>query len=747
MPRTKNLSLRRLGFALAVVGALSIGTAWAAKPKEASSSLDAREFFRPELYISSSNVPLENALPQLANRAAWDAFIAGRAADGGMRAFIDPRSGAATNIIGSFPLIPGDGAGNQVTLASLSGRLGRQVARVDEGVVAAAVMQFIRAHRDVLGIDVSQLGVATARQANSDLWHVNVPQVVNGIPVRHGRLAAAISHGNLVVIGTEVWGDVSIETTPHLSAEQALDAGFSFAEGRTAADKILRAPVLEVVPFAPPEHQKGEGFDGPIGSGYGHRLAWTFWFQRSPEHAEWEVMVDAVTGEVIAFEDRNEYVSKQATGGVYPLTNTGICPTPQTCGTMRLGWPMPWANTGLAAPNDFTNSAGLYNYTSGTVTSTLSGKFVQVSDTCGPVSLSSTNGDLPFGGANGQHDCTTPGVGGAGNTSATRACFYEVNKIKELARGWLPTNAWLSQVQVANVNILSTCNAFYSPANGTINFYRSGGGCGNTGEIAAVFDHEWGHALDDNDTGGALSNSSEAYADIAGIYRLQASCIGHGLYLPPADLCGLTSDGTGRNADEDQTVAVHCDLDCSGVRDADWARHDPNTPDTALGFVCNSCLASSGPCGRQVHCAAAPARQAAWDLVARDLTAAPFNLDGQSAFIVGNKLFYQGSGLIGLWHSCTCGGTSDGCGATNGYMQWITADDDNGNLGDGTPHLTALFAAFNRHGIACAAPTPTNSGCSGGPSAAPSLTATPGNNQVSLSWNAVTGATRYWVTQ
>jgi hypothetical protein len=37
------------------------------------------------------------------------------------------------------------------------------------------------------------------------------------------------------------------------------------------------------------------------------------------------------------------------------------------------------------------------------------------------------------------------------------------------------------------------------------------------------------------------------------------------------------------------------------------------------------------------------------------------------------------------------------------------------------------------------------SGCSGGPTAAPTLTATPGNGQVSLSWSSVAGASKYWV--
>ena len=189
---------------------------------------------------------------------------------------------------------------------------------------------------------------------------------------------------------------------------------------------------------------------------------------------------------------------------------------------------------------------------------------------------------------------------------------------------------------------------------------------------------------------------------------------------------------------------LHCDLDCSGVRDADWDKHSDHTPDTALGFVCTQCAGGTGPCGRQVHCAAAPSRQAAWDLVTRDLTGPPFNLDSQSAFLVGNKIFYQGSGNIGAWHACTCGVSSSGCGATNAYIQWLTADDDNGNLNDGTPHMTALFAAFDRHGIACATPAPVNSGCAEMP-AAPTLNASPATYSASLDWSASEGAGTYWV--
>ena len=83
----------------------------------------------------------------------------------------------------------------------------------------------------------------------------------------------------------------------------------------------------------------------------------------------------------------------------------------------------------------------------------------------------------------------------------------------------------------------------------------------------------------------------------------------------------------------------------------------------------------------------------------------------------------------------------------NGYMQFITKDDDDGNLTNGTPHMTAIYNAFDRHGIACSAPVPQNSGCTSGPSQAPVLTATASSNAVQLSWTAVPGAASYRVNK
>ncbi len=722
--------------------------AWAIQPPAGGDALEGRAFSRPELYIPTSTLPLREALPQLSNRDAWQRFLAASAAPAAiplcpicdvepLPVFIDPRSGAAANILGAFPLLPGSGVGNHVTLGDVSARLGRRVGELSPEVVAELVLRFVSEHAEVLGIDPRQLGRVNAAALTPELWQFNVAQTHAGLAVRHARLAGTIKHGNLVLIGAESWADVvGLDPQPRLDASAALDLGFGWADGRALADVIESRPRLEVLPVS-------SGSDA-FARGYAHRLVWSFTFRREPEVARWEVLVDAHTGDVLSFADTNSYMNRHITGTVFPMTNTDICPDAARCGVAQKGWPMPDADT--AQPQPFANGAGVYNYTSGTATTTLSGFYADLlTDNCGmPLSLSSTTGTLNLGGSAGQHDCATPGIGGPGNTPSSRTAYYETNKIHEIARGYLPSNPWLQGLSGKvgiNTNINSSCNAFYS--GNTINFFRANGGCRNTGENFAVVDHEWGHALDDFDANGVLSNSSEAYADIAAVYRTQSSCVGYGFWWTASQGCGATSDGTGQNCKE----GPHCCADCSGVRDADYLRYvGPPAPFTPQNFVCPSCGGGSGPCGRQVHCAAAPSRQAAWDFAARDLQSPPFSLDSQTAFIVANKLFYQGSGNIGLWHNCNCtAGTSDGCGATNAYMQWLAADDDDGNVNNGTPHFTAIRAAFSRHNIACASPCAGNCGCSGGPTLAPTLTATRGVYQVSLSWTAVAAATRYWV--
>jgi hypothetical protein len=390
-------------------------------------------------------------IDQIPNALAWDQFFQRYGRD--FYVYIDPRSGTPSNIIGHIPLIPGSGVDNTVTLADLSKALGQPVSVVDEKVVADLIVKFIRDNQKAFGIDPSQLGPVRAVQVTDYLWQVHIPQQVKGVPVRYARIAATINHGNLILFGTEAWGQVTISPQPRLQPLDALQRGFAYVGGQASEDRLWKEPTLEIIPVAPMAYQMGDAFTGPVGKGYDYRLVWSFGFERPPDPARWEVLVDAHTGDVLAFQDTNHYVKKKIVGGVYPLTSTEACPSADRCGTMQSGWPMPFADTGLAAPNNFTNSAGLFEYTSGTVRTTLSGKYVKISDACGAISESSSTGDIDLAGTNGQHDCTVPAGHSAGDTAAARSCFYEVNKLAEMARGWLPTNTWLQSQLTANVNI------------------------------------------------------------------------------------------------------------------------------------------------------------------------------------------------------------------------------------------------------------------------------------------------------
>ena len=143
-------------------------------PERPPQSLKEKEFFKPELHISSSNAPLDAVSAQLPNRAAFDNFS--RRYGRQFHFHIDPRSGVPTSIVGHIPVIPGNGADNHITHAQVGQALGRQVRSVDEQVVGDLVRSFVQQHAAVFSIDTAQLGTARSQNVSDNLWQVSVPQ-------------------------------------------------------------------------------------------------------------------------------------------------------------------------------------------------------------------------------------------------------------------------------------------------------------------------------------------------------------------------------------------------------------------------------------------------------------------------------------------------------------------------------------------------------------------------------------------
>ncbi len=664
-----------------------------------------KAYRHPALSIRAHYVPAAEAQALVGSRVTADLEALGVAPEG---AYLDPLGGRWGTLILNHPLLPGDGIENKLESASPRSLAEHRRAAWD------AFTAYLRERQGPLGVDAGELrqpGVVTVHNGG-DLVQIYAPRLVGGIEVRGSYLTAVVSHGNLILMGARHWGDVAVDPKPALSSDAAIAVAGDHL-GAFAADASWGRSTLAFVVMA------GEGR-------YDHRLAWVTRATIAGDGGRWEAVVDAHSGELLQLEDTNSYAStRRVIGGVLPTSNDGVPPD----GIEQPGWPMPFTDvtatgeTGSAG-NYFTDGGGqLLACVDGTATSTLSGRFAHVNDSCGAISLGSASEVLDFGAAPGTN-CDTPGAGGAGNTRAARTSFYELGRVIAQARGQLPGNEWLQERITANTNINFTCGALWNGS--SVNFYRGGSGCVNTGELAAVIDHEWGHGMDDNDALPDISDPAEGIADVYASLRLDTSCIGRGFRMIN---CGGYGDPC---------------TDCTGVRELDWAKRASGQPHGLSGpngidGLCG--LGGLGPCGGSDHCESTVYSEAVWDLWHRDLTAAPFGWSVDVARELATRLTYVGGGAVGSWFQCTP--PFGGCNADGGYLNFLAADDDDGDLENGTPHMSAIFAAFDRHEIACDAPAVADSGCGSAITVAPAVTAAPFDRAVSLSWAAVPNAVSY----
>jgi trimeric autotransporter adhesin len=619
--------------------------------------------------------------------------------DGEWTASVDKRTGHLDLVEGSgIPWIPG--SGNRLT----------SLATAEPGIstLERISRSFLPRVAPMLGVDVKSLKLDPDRSGSpSDyLWYVDYNVELDGLPVDGARVVFRVNHGNLIQFGTENLPSPGVKApAAKLTRNQALSVLAGYIGGFRAADSFVDNGSQHLLPAAIADSRFNDGF--ALGQGRGLVRVWQFVFRRDGDGATWRARVDAAGGKVLELRDINAYAAAQITGGAKFL---GVPATR----------PMPFADVSAGG---YTNSAGVYNYTSGVVTSALNGQYVKITDNCGAISQSSgAGGNISFGTSAGT-DCTTPGSGGAGNTHSARTQFYHVNRAKEMARGWL-TRTWLTGQLTANVNINDTCNAFF---NGTsLNFYRSGGGCGNTGEIEGVSLHEYGHALDSNDGNNFSADfgTAETYGDFTAVLANHTSCVGSGFF--PVGNCSGYGD--------------FC-TSCSGNRDIDWAKHNSNTAHTVANFTqirCPSDPGYSGPCGLEGHCESYVSSEALYDLAARDLP----NPGSGAAWTTVERLWYLSRATATAAFTCIPTGTftSNGCGAGSNWKTMRAVDDDDGNLANGTPHSAALYAAFNRHGIACTTDAGANTsfrGCT--PPAVPTLSLTGGDNQVTVTVSGSAG--------
>jgi hypothetical protein len=687
------------------------GAAYAQVAKQGNDTLSSLAFTHERLAYSQPVEPLENVQSAIAatTQSAWTGFRISAPTE--WHAVVDPRHGLISLAEGgNIAWIPG--RGNSLTLDNIALFLKPNAKKVDLPALEGIARTYLPKVAPMLGVDAKSLVLNLGRsgQPAGHVWFVDFDVVSGGMIVEGARVVFRVNNGNLVQFGTEnlpVPG--SVVPAANLTAAQALAAAAKYIGGFSSSDSFSDNGSTHLVTVNVLSTRSADGFD--FGAGRGLAQVYQFAFHRDGVVGNWRARVDASSGEVLELADLNEYATAQVTGGVFlnsPTTGSEV---------VR---PMPYADTSTGGG---ANSAGLYNYLGGTVTSTLNGPFVKITDTCGAISASSDAfGNISFGTSAGT-DCTTPGSGGVGNTHAARQQYYHVNRIKDVVKGWLPANTWLGTKLTVNVNLNQTCNAYWNGT--TLNFFKSGGGCANTGQIAGVSLHEFGHGIDQNDGTGTAPDGAtgESYGDTTALIALHDSCLGAGFL-------GGNCAGYGDAC-----------TSCTGVRDADYAKHASNTPATADNFIRVHCPAGglgagTGPCGKEVHCESYIPTETMWDFANRDLPGAGTG----PAWTTLDRLWYLSRNTATSAFSCTHSSTpytSNGCGTGSLWKTMRAVDDDDGNLSNGTPHGGALFAAFNRHQIACttdAGASTTFSGCT--PPATPTLSVTAGDNSAALSWTA-----------
>jgi uncharacterized protein (TIGR03382 family) len=224
--------------------------------------------------------------------------------------------------------------------------------------------------------------------------------------------------------------------------------------------------------------------------------------------------------------------------------------------------------------------------------------------------------------------------------------FVAASVGKQFARTRLPASAqllaWLDGQIPVFVNENQTCNAVSS--GNDIHFFRSNAQCENTGRITDVVYHEFGHSVHAQSVIAGLGSFdgapglSEGLADTLAAAITNDHGMGRGFFRTNQALRDLDPVGVEKRWPEDATGEPHDDGEIIG--------------------------------------------ETLWDLRT--------NLETALGAEAGFEKF------LSLYFACL----SRAADIPSTYAEVLIADDDDGNLANGTPNQCAISEAFARHGLA-----------------------------------------------
>lgn len=592
--------MRSVGWAaLPLLAAVSLhaADAGAVAPPAASAGRPKLEVFggveAGRLVEGDPSPSLSGRAPRAA-RAAWARFAALNS--GGWRAQWDLARAVPSRIWGPGIAAPGSVASPQEA--------------------ERWAVEVLSRHLDLLapGAEPGDFEVV-ANDLDGALRTVGMAQRHHGLPVLRGQVSFRFKGDRLIAIGSEA--------RPHLGARVPTSV-ISEATARAAAeDWLLRSsPVAGSIQVT--------SVEGPMvlalsGGRLGDRVVQRVVADARAPLGRWSVYVDAATGAPVAREQTLRF----ADGGV-----TLLVPD-RYPGGGRLPYPAKGLELTVDGAFVIADAAGAFSWPgaalASVVVSSLTGPLVTVNSAAGPEATLAVGVDP---GSSYLWDASSEEF-----VDSQLTTFTHAHEVKAYAKGISPEMAWLDTQLVATVNIDDECNAYSDGV--TINFFRAAGGCDNTGLLADVVYHEFGHA-----------------------YHLHSILPGTGEF--EGALSEGVSDYLAATITGDSAMGRGFTFNSNPLREIDPIGYEHAWPDDVVDEVHYDGLIIAG---------------ALWDL--RKLLVDKL---GEAEGVSHTDYLYQQ-------------GMRRAVDIPSMYPEILTADDDDGDLENGSPNRCEIDAAFGLHGL------------------------------------------------
>jgi len=345
-------------------------------------------------------------------------------------------------------------------------------------------------------------------------YFVSLQQTFRGIDVWGSHLGIkATPGGKAFLAGGEVFANINLNIMPAITQKQALAAALTGINYNSAKDKT-RFLELAILPLI-------------YSDKVDYCFCYVFEISTSDPRADWRAFVDAHTGIVLWRQDIIDYqaIAGDITSQIQSITAY------DTLTTVRLPNNYVYADNTISATS---NAQGHFRFnTAGadpvTLDAYLSGPYMEVYNQIG--------GEAFFTALVPPGDSLEILWNDDYSTLPERNAFYHGQIVHDFIKRLDPTMTLMDFQMRCVVNADGSCNAFYTPWDQSINFYREGGGCPNMAQIGDVVYHEWGHGLTDQQylAGGSYGPDgamNEGFSDyLAGTISGQP-LIGRGFFGP-----------------------------------------------------------------------------------------------------------------------------------------------------------------------------------------------------------------------